>query len=886
MRPFARVLALALCLTATCLAYSLAQVGDPEAYVTDGRMKINITPQGNLGRTYLSWGSGEQQALTDLAGQEREPRPIHFLALIVRNASVDYNDRDGSWHHSEDSLTDQEVEDIKTHYAEFLEDVVAYSGGALKPVSKLLVIDEVYTAKWEKFYFPGPFADFISKYTPYERGDFDCVIGWFPQGHSNLYAFGATIGGTDSIKGAANSNIAYIRDRLVNDRVLRDVDFHEWMHQVEWATYAELGIEGLPGTHDSGKNGYGSGQLETDANLVHRDLLHYYFTPGILRRLTFVDGPGRKVGEAEVSLNAVRPVGAAWRPTYYDWDEVKDEPWTRLPRFDSSHFKALTGLPDLEVGTGPDYLFLKTASRDRIDSPRLDAPTSADTALNTQLNLQPNALEGIAWLHYQAKGAPLGEYRDLLLIRPDLVSPVLNMLRFGLPHPDRPHRCAVVGYVLMDTRAAIVVDTEFGHFASLPKRELDLVESRSGNLWLRAEQNADVVTPGQPLPVTFTIGTDGGEPVVLESAEFAIRSAGELDLEGTPALPTAVSSGEPVTFLLAGASAETLGPQVVTGRFRWREGEAVHEAMTAACLRIAAPFEMEVQMDGASVVGAKETAVQVRLTNWGHEPLTGTLNLGLPSGWSASRTGFTLAAQEGTSVTLTVPIGISNGRLSEPSLVKIEGEAVVPDTVMSAKVSTSAVWAGDVLFHQGFEQDVAWQNPVGKWSAALDGAAEEGTHCARLSDGGGCRWGSLRLVGGGAPWDVASSEWRGYDTDQYPLLDFWFRTESAFDTGFIIATDAGSYVVPLTGTFREQWGERKPLEGIAVTADGQWHHYTYDLDAALDKVGGAGRHLVTEIRFGEPRSFISNQYGGADGANYWFDNFRIEKTAPAGGGEK
>ncbi|MCL4178069.1 MAG: hypothetical protein KJ072_10070 [Verrucomicrobia bacterium] len=165
------------------------------------------------------------------------------------------------------------------------------------------------------------------------------------------------------------------------------------------------------------------------------------------------------------------------QPTFFEWADVKDDPWLRLPRLDQAAMRDLTGIPSLAIKTdgspwtAPDgteynpprqHLFLEIPSA-AVDSPWLAAPEENSGRLNNDLDLN---WKSMAWL--RLKDRPEG--RDLLLVRFDVAEPLLHLLRTR----GRKASESLVGWVLVEHKLAyvVLVDLELDR---TPESVLDLL---------------------------------------------------------------------------------------------------------------------------------------------------------------------------------------------------------------------------------------------------------------------------------------------------------------------------------------------------------------------------------------------------------------------------
>ncbi|MBI3920652.1 MAG: LamG domain-containing protein, partial [Armatimonadetes bacterium] len=120
---------------------------------------------------------------------------------------------------------------------------------------------------------------------------------------------------------------------------------------------------------------------------------------------------------------------------------------------------------------------------------------------------------------------------------------------------------------------------------------------------------------------------------------------------------------------------------------------------------------------------------------------------------------------------------------------------------------------------------------------------------------------------GAAPWGSCLISDQSYDVSKYPLLDFWFRTDSP-ESACIMANLGGDQAMEWYSLVFCGEDQYRPVGRITqFLADGKWHHVTFDLGAALEGAVGKKDLTVHHLIFGSwktPGPFT-----------YWFDDLRI-----------
>ena len=139
-----------------------------------------------------------------------------------------------------------------------------------------------------------------------------------------------------------------------------------------------------------------------------------------------------------------------------------------MPRWETADLREYTGLGGLEVCGGPEatrgtIVFAASDGASPLPGSRFggDPEAEHDSELN---NVMSWATEGIAAVRFERGGS----VRDLLMVRPESVEPVMRLLAEDSPPPGVPQASAdrVLGYVTTSSgtspRALLLVEAWLG----------------------------------------------------------------------------------------------------------------------------------------------------------------------------------------------------------------------------------------------------------------------------------------------------------------------------------------------------------------------------------------------------------------------------------------
>lgn len=292
---------------------------------------------------------------------------------------------------------------------------------------------------------------------------------------------------------------------------------------------------------------------------------------------------------------------------------------------------------------------------------------------------------------------------------------------------------------------------------------------------------------------------------------------------------------------------------------------------------------IEVRVDGSELVQVPEQKIIVTITNNLDGPVSGALAPKLPAGMSAKPRGvkFDLAARDETkSFTFAVTVGdrAPDGWLTLAAEAAVPGEATCRGELEVYKSFS------DVLVSEGFEDGIggSFGYTNAHYQVVLDqSSAKFGRQCLHVYDRGGARYGHVACFGRSFwPRNRQPNTDYVFDTNVYPIVDFWFKTDAKTDNlGLHVVLDNGEagYGVLLNGFWVQQWVPRVMIGQADFTADGEWHHIVLNIDEMLDRELGDTSHFVREMLIGDTRTFASGWWYFFDAHHHFIDNFQIRR---------
>jgi HEAT repeat protein len=795
-----------------------------------GEWKIALNEFGNLGRRYYGSGGWEEFRWLYQKAQERiragKSQVWKCKAYIFRRTDVLYRRVDGVLEPQRVYLSDEDLEFCLETFARFEALVEAFTEGALDVQLTFGIEEEPVTGYYEG---AGVWAldprDAGERFLKarFNTGDYDSVLYMYHPGPTRAFSFGGTAG---RINRAPGAYVILSNGREGGTRIGHtEAMLHEWYHQIE-GTYGIFGYGGyeyswLPHLHSAEQNGYQPDTMGYSGWFCWmRDLMRFSVRPKMWEKLS-----NRREPDWDSAIRQTFP----YQGKLYVWEEVKDDPWAKLPFLTPEDLAGRMGAENVRLLTGPSQvLFLPVGVR--VSSPLLEEIDPDDFSLNNELNFSRESMARLT----------IGE-RDFLFIRWDVADFVLENLPDrggGLPAPN------VLGYMSVDAKLMLVVETRLNNPTD---SELNLLALGS---------------PSTILVEGRTSSTRDAYPRVLFRSAVAGMRFSVVDQEGR-----ALNMGENGELYVP---RDSVGPQLLRVIGFLPDGSRVERPFV---VRLYDPVKLELRAEGTRRVTGAEHRFSLSVQNF-QQPTTLHLKALLPEGWRLEGLPETLSLNPRQRVLLPLKASLSPAVREGEVELRIQG---VIENYAGPPVEVSVPLLRETrptLLHHRFETSPeGWDAPRpdnAGWTATVVEDKERGKVLC-VQDAGGMRWGRVSVFKGGE---------MGYEVSAYPYLDFFLKTEASHTLALVVTLSTGKRcAILLAGPYGEQWGESVELPRAKFIPNGKWQRVVYDLNSALKKTLGEGPHYVVDIAFGDTRQFSSNQWQTPDRFSHYVDDFRITREA-------
>ena len=596
---------------------------------------------------------------------------------------------------------------------------------------------------------------------------------------------------------------------------------------------------------------------------------------------------------------------------HHAWSDVEDDWFGLLPLLTEQHFEALFQQEGVRL-VGPPLIWndvrldwylnrrwtmVDVSGLDGVQS-RTVPPNCAlatlenDAAFNNVLNLARRTQIRMHYLFYESMAIvrytrPDGSVGDLVLVRPDMVEPFINLARYPQGWRGPKHGERIIGYVCRDTRTYVCFDTNLGD--PLPVNELDVLRASDDVLMFSAATDVPRVLRGEPCQLTVSVtntsdqtvdgvlavcDADGGE--VFAREELSLPAGARKDV----ALPLGTREREAGTLRLESGVTYSIGGEERT-------------LSKPVLLPVFDAVGVKVRVEGPELLTAPEQTVVVTVTNNVSAPSTGEVTPAVPAGWTVepARAPFELPGLDDVQeLRFRMHIGskVPDGPVWLKAVAKLDAsgsplaEGGVHVYKHFAPVLLRATFEDGIDGDFGFIYQGLYDVQLSRDEPAV------GDACLQVSDRGGQRFGHAYAYGKHTfkpgeivPYDTDYS----YDTRMYPLLDFWFKmeAESRFDNiglSVVLDDEEGGYGVLINGEWEQQWAPKVMVGRVEdFRADGQWHHIVINLDEMLDAYLGDTSHYVKEMYIGDTRSFSSGWWSDYRHHKHYLDEFQVRRDA-------
>ena len=562
--------------------------------------------------------------------------------------------------------------------------------------------------------------------------------------------------------------------------------------------------------------------------------------------------------EQVLGVKGVRILGAPGRHKgrNFDWQERR---WTLI---DLSHIDKPQNILSSVVPAG--------AAKTTLEN---------DVLLNNVLNMSSEGADGrsyesMAIIRYAKPG---GGHGDLVFVRADMMEPFMDLAK-SAGGPANPAD-NILGFICRDTKTFLIFDTDLG--AQLPVNELDMLAVKDENVTLTAAPSMPRVLRGKPVKVRVNLLAPGVDNISVKRREFGTEDVADLIVEQEE---IGVHVG---SFLVDTDRPAGLITYIIEATYE-KDG-ATHTVSKPVPINLVDAVGIEIRVEGPELIQVPSQTATITVTSNLDRPVSGMLLPKFPRGISVRPRGvrFNLAALDATQ-SFTFDVTVSNraneGWLTFVAEANVPGEATCRGELDVYKSFSDRLV--DVDFEDGIGGDFG--NTNAHYQVKLDrGAAKFGRQCLHVFDRGGQRYGHVSCFGRSFwPEKRLPDTQYVYDTNVYPIVDFWFKTDAKTDNlGLHIVLDNGEtgYGVLLNGFWVQQWVPRVMVGQADFTADGEWRHIVLNIDEMLDQVLGDTSHFVSDILIGDTRTFSSGWWYFFDAHHHYIDNFQIRRDPLAKG---
>lgn len=806
---------------------ALPAVSDDQPYVEFDGWKYEINQWGNIGRAWKGKGGFDELKQLYDASQKRiaegKSNKWKIKCVIFRRTNVLYRNSLGALESQRAFLIGPEEQFCLETFGRFGAMVEAYTQGAIDVEFTFSMEDEPVTGYYQgnDVWTLDP-RDAGVNYLRgrFNRGDYDSVLYMFHPGRTRSFSFGGTAG---RINNATASYVILSNGREMGPRIGHtEAMIHEWLHQVEYTWnvwgYGSHPNGRLPDLHGAEANGFETDSLgNTGWFSWIREFMVRNVSQEMWSKLTNRTDPDWQEAFSRTIPYSGKTIA---------WSDARQDPWGRLPYLTAADLAQISGAPKFRVLSEESRLLF-----DSTGEAKFTGSSAEDYRLNGLLNFSREAMARLT----------VGD-RELLFVRWDAADLILSNLS----------QAAVVrGYFSLDSKAVIVAEQpNTGNGLT----ELNKLRLGNGAVKSVVEGKGEYSTGEKPLAKFSSTGSD----VRYTAAQW----------DGT-----AVQLGDNGELP---ASALHLGANVLRLTAVSADGSRSERPFV---IRVAQIVESSLTPVGSSYFAGDNFKVRLRVNNTGAARKV-LISPSLPTGWTVAGIPNEVPLKPGEGVDFEGTVSVPSGAA--------EGEAAIAFDIRDSENQGLAV-TSRMPVHKtqriAFLQE-SFESSFGNWTTPRDDSAgwkatiEPGGHTGsglKISDAGGARFGRVHLFGDRMLNGKRKPNGMAYSAQEFPWLDFYFKTGSRECIGISVTTTTGKrYVIMLTGPFVEQWGQAKELTRAKFVPNGEWQRVVYNLKDALAKRGD--EVYVSDIAIGDSRTFSSNQFQDGDVREYFLDDFNISKT--------
>ena len=557
----------------------------------------------------------------------------------------------------------------------------------------------------------------------------------------------------------------------------------------------------------------------------------------------------------------------------FSWEDVRDDPWGVLPVIDEQFLDKLLETDGVRIlsDAADASLFIELPGGIAVESDLLKEPSATDYQLNNQLSFRRETMAYIR--RRDGEGNP----RDLILMRPDMVEPFLDLSRRA--EGEGP-RNSILGYVLRKGMLAVAVETVL---PELPANEFAMLTPNDGLLSVDVLFSTPRIIRGEGASVEFRIRNVGDK----------IIDVGTLELSGLPGGKT-VEIGKIYNFVPTeektfkhDLDTMDLAPGIheLAMALSYEIGETSFSLGKPLPVDVRNPVEVKLERKGSSLITRHEIEIELRVTNRSGIRERGKVELDLPSGWKAKPSSMSFDLRSlGQSETVRIRLRISDDVQDGDAVITANSElkkrkSIEPSSELRLRTSFSKYLVRS-RFDGAIEGGFAMTEGLYKVGLSRDDPAM-GASCLVVDNGGGSKYGHVWMFDQAQLMSGTSKQTGDYSfrTSDYPMLDFMLSCgDREQNLGILISLDTGETCgIVVNGEWDKLMSPGRMIGRADFTADGKWRRVAVNMEEILDDYFGNVPHHVSEIKFGDVRQLDHGWWTGTDNTEFFLDEFSIRK---------
>ena len=859
-----------------CPLNAICRTGHP-SFIKWNDWVISVNEYGNLGSCYLAENEWENFVALEKPPQAnlKEPAVYKVLYCISTSTEMTQVKPDGSIEIRRAQMTPAQIDFCRKSFELFKRMVFAYSGGKVKIESVERTLDFPFSGEYENMTVFNP-SDYMDIGEGLNIDEFSSIIAHYYPGPVTVQYPSLTTNGSGWCKGLMQSSVVYDNSgepggeiSLLARRTLR-----EWCNQVS-ALLEKQGYRGLPNV------------VSLSKYTANPEL--YYLSYIISENLWGVIKDSKISGDEPAGNNLeIKIVNKGnediKRTKYFIWSQVKDNPFHKLPLINADNFERITGLEISEIIAGDNYIFIDIPKTQNILSNILANPDENDVSLNNELNFSREAFAHIRFFDAEKN------QRDLLIIRADMVEPLIELLRIdhsaGRTHPSD----SILGYMLYNGKFAIVMETIL---EVMPVNELSALVAADRHVQLKITTNKHWIIRGDKAEISFLLKNNSGD----------IIDIGTLSLTGFPDNKTVkvgniynLTGGEIHNFLIDMPTSNLKTDIfVLNAILDYEVGAEKFSIRKPVVFDIRDAVEATITPENTGLISKPEFNLVVNLRNNTGIRERGEVKLELPDKWKAHPSSYEfdmrgLNETREFKYAITMKDDIPDGDFAIGTFLKIKNRKTRGPAAVCHVRKSFGVNLLKYSFDKGIEGDFAITYGLYKVSLSRE-MPFAGAGCLKVEDEGGSHYGHVGMFSQGIfrPEMERGNSSYAFDTEDYPVIDFYLRYDSPdvnYGLRVVLDDNSAGYGIVLNGEWEKSFYEEMESESTVpvpvinktlIPADGKWHRVVIDLDKALDEYLGNVPHRVVKIKFGDTCEMDFGWWKDNDRRTFHIDEFAIRK---------